>query len=91
MKPAVSDILDGIEAEVLRAQGLHSPLNSDHEAYAVMQEEVDEFWQEVKKKREHRNRQHLEKEAIHIAAMAVRFIVDLGCAASKEKGDATQS
>ena len=34
---------------------LHGPQRSAHESYAVLLEEVDEFWEEVKKRREERH------------------------------------
>lgn len=68
---------DAVEAEVNRARGLHKPLNSAHEAYSVILEEVDEFWDEVKKKRSERNPQNMLVELIQIGAMAQRAAEDL--------------
>ena len=46
--------------------------NSAHEGYAVLKEEVDEMWDEIK-----RNNIELAcLEAMQVAAMAIRFIVD---------------
>ena len=39
-----------------RARTKHKPINSAHEGYAVILEELDEFWDEVKKKREMRDK-----------------------------------
>lgn len=47
--------------------------NTPHEGYAVIKEEVDELWEEVREK-EH-NYEKMEKECIQIAAMAVKFIM----------------
>ena len=66
-----------VAAELERAQDMHAPLSSCHEAYAVIVEEVEELWDEVKKKREHRDTEHMRREAIQIAAMALRFIHDV--------------
>lgn len=63
--------------ECNRAQGLHSPMNSAHEAYAVILEELDEFWEEVRKKKEARNHPKMRQELRQIAAMAIRAIHDL--------------
>jgi len=49
------------------------PMNSAHEAYAVMLEEVDELWDHVKTKQKLRDLEAMEKEAVQIAAMALRF------------------
>lgn len=51
----------------------HSP----HEGYAIVKEEVDELWDEVKKQYDRRSRQRMRKEAIQVAAMALRFVNDL--------------
>ena len=48
---------------------------SPHEMYAVLLEEVDELWDEVKGKRPDRN-QRMIAEAIQVGAMAIRFILD---------------
>jgi len=53
-----------------------SPFNSTHEGYAVLKEEVDELWDEIKKKAENRSPEKLRKEASQVAAMALRFLVD---------------
>lgn len=53
------------------------PLHSAHEGYAVILEEVDELWDEVKKKREDRSKRKMRDECIQIAAMAIKFIEDL--------------
>ena len=66
------------ERELRRAMALFGPFKNGHEGWAVIREEVDELWDEVKanKRVDHVARQR--KEAIQIAAMALRFVVDLG-------------
>lgn len=66
-----------IVKELDRAMRLHGPMNSAHEAYAVILEEVDELWEEVRKKRDARSRLKMRSELIQIAAMACRAIYDL--------------
>lgn len=56
---------------------LHKPLNSAHEGYAVLKEEVDELWDEVKKKQSQRDVGKLTREASQVAAMALRFMMDV--------------
>lgn len=63
--------------EVLRAMAKFKPFNSAHEGYAVLLEEVDELWGEVKKNQHVRDRPLMRTEAIQCAAMAVRFILDI--------------
>lgn len=65
------------DEELCRAQATHARLNSAHEAYAVILEEVQEFWQEVMKKRQLRDLTAMRKELIQIAAMAGRAAIDL--------------
>jgi hypothetical protein len=68
-------VLRAIEAEVQRAMKKHDPMNSAHEGYAVLQEEVDELWDEIKA--DNGRSPAAMEEAIQVAAMAVRYIVDL--------------
>lgn len=67
-----------VEVELRRAMTLFGPFRNGHEGWAVIREEVDELWDEIKnnKRVDHVSRQR--KEAIQIAAMALRFVVDLG-------------
>lgn len=71
-----STVFDDIEVEYVKAIGSFPAFNSAHEGYAVMLEEVDELWEEVKKNQKKRDVEKMRKEAIQIAAMAVRFIKD---------------
>lgn len=47
--------------------------NSAHEGFAVLKEEVDELWEHVKTNQKKRDLPAMKKEAIQIAAMALRF------------------
>ena len=44
----VDEALNLIRAEYNRARAKHAPMNSAHEGYAVLKEEVDELWDDVK-------------------------------------------
>ena len=66
-----------ILAEFNAAAQKHAPMNSLHEAYAVILEEVDELWEETKKKQRLRNLPNVKTELRQIAAMALRALVDL--------------
>ena len=71
----VETIVAIVRAEVERATGLHGPMRSRHEGYAVLLEEVDELWDEVKKRNP--DPVALRKEATQVAAMAIRFVLDV--------------
>jgi len=62
-------------AEVERARGLHAQMHSAHEGYAVLKEEVDELWDEIKKKVP--DKAATRKEALQVAAMGLRFVLDV--------------
>jgi ABC-type transporter MlaC component len=74
----LSDALQEIEVEVLRAKKLF-PVNfhNQHEAYAVILEEVDELWDEIKKNQKNYDLKAQRKEATQAAAMLVRLLVEL--------------
>lgn len=75
------DAVAAVQAEVQRAASKHEPMNSHHEAYAVIREEFEvEYFGEVCKggaESGPRHTEQLKKELIHTAAMAVRALVDL--------------
>lgn len=64
-----------VAAELERARAKHGDFNSGHEGYAVILEELDELWDEVKA--QHVDLVALRKEAIQVAASAMRFIEDV--------------
>lgn len=48
-----------------------------HEGYAVLLEEVDELWDEIKKNQNTPDRlKNIKKEALQVATMAIRLIHD---------------
>ena len=63
---------DLIAAECERAQAMFCPFNSSHEAYGVIREELDEFWDAVKAN----DGPGARAEAVQVAAMALRFLVE---------------
>lgn len=73
-----SKALKLVYQELTHAQESYPRFNSMHEGYAVLLEEVDELWEEVKKKQPLRESYIIEKECIQIAAMAIRIILDCG-------------
>jgi hypothetical protein len=74
---ATTEPLYQVRNELERARGKHAPLNSAHEAYAVILEELDEFKAGVWKKRAGRDPERMRAELIQIAAMAIRAVEDL--------------
>lgn len=71
------DALTRIAEEATRAAQKYTPFNSAHEGYAVLLEEVDELWDEVKKNPKARDMAKMRDEAIQVAAMALRFLTDV--------------
>lgn len=69
-------VLDEVELELRHALSLHPRMTSVHEGYAIILEELDELWQEIKLKSLYRSQEKMRKEAIRVASMAVRFILD---------------
>ena len=71
-------ILKNIVAELVIARR-HNPekFNSPHEGYAVILEEMDELWDEIKRPKARRNYSAMAFEATQVAAMAIRFLVDI--------------
>lgn len=63
-----------IDAEYTRALNKFGAFNSPHEGYAVILEELDELWDEIKRKR--MNKEAVRKEAVQVAAMALRFLTN---------------
>jgi hypothetical protein len=71
-------IFGAVFNEFARANAKHPPMHSHHEAYAVLLEEVEEYWREVQKGGgTPRDPQALRTELIHVAAMAIRSLYDL--------------
>lgn len=69
--------LGDLVTEIETACSKFPPFNSAHEGFAVLKEEVDELWAHVMKKQGERNIEAMRKEAVQVAAMAVRFCADV--------------
>jgi len=70
--------LEDIKQEVISAKQVYKdPFVNQHEAYAVILEEVDELWAEIKKNQKVYDLRAQRKEAKQTAAMLVRLIVEL--------------
>ena len=69
-------VLDDLRAEVGKARAQHAPTNSPHEGWAVIYEELNpELWAHVCGNTG--RSQEARKEALQVAAMGVRYILDL--------------
>jgi hypothetical protein len=66
-----------IESELESAMNKYPRLHSNHEGWAVIREEVDELWDRIKESKSTKADDFMKLECIQIAAMAVRFIIDL--------------
>lgn len=70
---AIDDALARVRDELIEATKRFGPMASAHEGYAVILEELDEMWDEVKANSTKRARE----EAVQVAAMATRFLIDV--------------
>ena len=67
-----------LQAEQLRrTREKHGPQHSLHEGYAILLEEVEEFWDEVKKKKSKRDPAGMLEELVQIASCAQKTAEDL--------------
>jgi len=71
------DIEEDVYRELSQATAKFPAMNSAHEGYSVLAEEVDELWDEVRGKQGARDMAKMRKEAIQVAAMAIRFVMDV--------------
>lgn len=72
-----TSILDDVEEELASAIEKFGKFNSAHEGYAVILEELDELWEEIKAKPNDERMDRMRAEAIQVAAMAIRFVMDV--------------
>jgi len=81
----VKKIMDEILQEYLRASKTFKPMASPHEGYAIIKEELDELWDEVKINSDPLG--NMRNEAIQVAAMGMRFVID--CCSKENKTSST--
>ena len=70
-----SNFLAAVYRELARARTKHGPMHSHHEAWGVIQEELDEVWDEVK--RQTPDPQRIIAELVQVAAMCARWAEDV--------------
>jgi hypothetical protein len=73
----ISVITEEVLAELEKAEAKFPPFNSAHEGYAVILEELDELWDEIKNNKESGAEYRQRIEATQVAAMAMRFLLFL--------------
>jgi len=64
-----------VREEVEKAINKHGPMASAHEGYAVIAEELDELWDEVKADRGYQ--ESAMSEAKQVAAMGLKYLIFL--------------
>lgn len=69
----VDEVVVEVLSELQTAFEKFPKFNSAHEGYAILKEEVDELWREIKTK----DSTDMRDEAIQVAAMALRFLNDV--------------
>jgi len=96
----VALMLADIANSYRKARAKHAPMRGPHEGYAVLLEEFDELWDEIKQWQPepkhpfdappimsqaeldelllqyHRNTARIRKEALHVAAMSLAFLLE---------------
>lgn len=71
-QPTADAVLNKVLHAYECARQKHSPMQSAHEGYAVILEELDEVWDEIKTDRF----EAAKAEMLQVAAMAIAFIVE---------------
>lgn len=75
MEPFKS-VIDAAETEIFIAVSNWPPFNSAHEGFAILNEEFDELKAHVWTNQKRRDLAAMRKEAIQVAAMAIRFAAE---------------
>ena len=70
-------VMNEVMEEYKRATSKFLPMNSPHEGWAVIREEVDELWDAVKRNDKEHAIENMREEAIQVAAMGIRFLTDI--------------
>lgn len=69
----VSDVCEVLQ----EAMKVNQLFTSPHHGYAIILEELDELWDEVRKKESKRDIKNMRSEAVQVAAMAMKFIMSM--------------
>jgi NTP pyrophosphatase (non-canonical NTP hydrolase) len=71
------EINHAVRCEIMHSKTYHKDFNSSHEGYAVLLEELDEVWEEIKKSKHYTLSNEAKQELIQVAAVAMRMINEL--------------
>ena len=63
-----------VKKELRLANSKFPKFNSSHEGYAVILEEMEELWHEIKNNKHPDSKNNQKKEAIQVAAMSIKFL-----------------
>ena len=72
-----TSLLNEVDEEHDFAIAKFPPFYSAHEGLAIIQEEFEELKQEVFVRQTQRSNTKMRKEAIQVATMALRFVIDI--------------
>ena len=75
---SLSQLIPLLHAEIDKAEKKYGPFHNSHEHYAVLREEVDEWWDAVKGNMA----DCCQYELLQVAAVALRYILENGDAES---------
>lgn len=73
----IETVITDVIAELRRAEEKFAGFNSSHEGYAVILEELDELWCEIKDNKKEGSEDRQYAEAKQVAAMGMRFMLFL--------------
>ena len=76
----LDEAMEIVRRELNVATAIHGPFRSWHDGGGIIKEEYDELWDAIRKVKSFDDQSSvvvLTKEAKQLAAMAVRFLVDL--------------
>jgi hypothetical protein len=71
------DFQDHVAAELAKGREKHGPITGCHDGYGKILEEVDELWDEVRRKESQRSKGAMYSELVQIAALCQRMAEDL--------------
>lgn len=84
IKRQISAAFIEVNNELENAMKIFKTFPSRHHGWAVLREEVDELWDEIKKREW--SYEKMRNEAKQVAAMAIRFMVDLTDKGKQKRG-----